>query len=206
LHSFAVPLLCCSDVVFMKLEVSHRFMSESVVGVVAETGFKESLSLLHAPRVDKYVRAYGVGFGLRDGSELKRSGIDGEDRGESNHFELALIDVIDQGLLELIEVPEDMLRGGDGVFLLSEEFDVVRHVVGVLLTVGYFDVMSECPRFGVENGSLFLLVVVGRRVVDFEKSGERQEVILAEILTEIEDVVLADLAEKDLFLSWMSVF
>ncbi len=69
-----------------------------------------------------------------------------------------------------------MLRSGNGIFLLSEEFDVVLEVGRVLLTIGHLDVVGESPGFGVEDGALFLLVVVGRGTVDFEKgwSGRRR--------------------------------
>src|ERR1700722_9021387 len=99
----------------MKLEVSHRFVSESVVGVVAETSFKEGLGLLHAPRVDKYVGANGVGFGGGEGSELKRGGIGGYGHVHGEHLEVALVDVAFEQPLKLVEIAEDMLRGGDGI-------------------------------------------------------------------------------------------
>jgi hypothetical protein len=89
-----------------------------------------------------------------------------------------------------------MLRSGDGIFLLSEKFHVVDHAGDVLFTVRHFDVVRESPGFGVKDGTFLLFVVVGRRVVDFEKSGEREETVIAQV----EDVVLAGLTEENLLI------
>ncbi len=66
----------------LELEVAHGFVSECVVGIVAEGGFEKGLRLLGAAGIDKHVGTDGVGFRLRDWPGLKRGGIDGEDGGK----------------------------------------------------------------------------------------------------------------------------
>jgi hypothetical protein len=195
LDGFAVPFFGGRDVVFAELEEAHGFVSEGVIGIVAEGSFEESFGVFGTLVVDKDVGADSVDIGFGDGTKLKGCRIDGNSGVHPERAETALLDVVLKGTLELVEVAEGVLGGGDGVFAFDEEPGVVVEVIGIFLFVGDFDEVGERPGFGVEDGALLLFVVVGRGVVDFEQSGERKEAILAEV----EDVVRAGLAEEDIF-------
>jgi len=196
LDGFAVPLAGGGDVVFAELEVAHGFVGEGVGGVVAEDGDEEGLGVFGALVVDEEVGADGVGFGSGEGLDLEGGGIGGEAGVHPEGVEDVLLDVDLESVLELVEIAEGVLGSGDGIFSLDEEFGVVGEMVGVLLAVGDFEIVGEGPGFGVEDGALLLVVVVGRGMIDEEECLERDHAVFAEI----EDVVFGGLAEEDVFL------
>ncbi len=180
LDGFAVPLLSGGDVVLAELEEAHGFVGEGVVGIVAERGFEERLGFFGAAVVDEDVGADGVGFRGWDGAGLEGGGIDGERGVHFEHGEAALLHIVLEGSLKLVQVSEGVLGGGDGVFAFDEEPGIVGEVVSAFLVVGDLDVVGEGPGFGVEDGAFLLVVVVRGGVVDLEENVEGNEASLTE--------------------------
>jgi hypothetical protein len=170
-------------------------VGESVVGIIAEDGGEEGLGVLGALVVDEEVGTDGIRLGRRESLDLKGGDICGEAGVHPEGIEGVLLNVALERDLKLVEVAEGVLGGGEGIFTFDEALGVVGDTPGVLLAVGDFEVVGEGPGFGVEDRTLLLFVVVGRRVIDQEESLERDHAVL----TEIEDVVLGGLAENDVF-------
>ena len=81
---------------------------------------------------------------------------------------------------EFVEIAERLSGGCHGIDILLQEIQVVVQTVRAFQIVLVFQVVSQRPRFGVEDRTLVLLVIVGRVRIDAEHGGERQQRVVVD--------------------------
>jgi hypothetical protein len=80
----------------------------------------------------------------------------------------------------LFEIAKRLRRGCHGIDILLQQIQIVVQAVRAFQIVLVFQVVSQRPRFGVEDGTLVLLVIVGRVRIDTKHRGERQQRVVVD--------------------------